>query len=179
MKNQKAKLRDELHEARSKIKSMDEEIRQLKAEISPLAPPADLTNYETIRMGELHQLLKAQLLTEDAAHPTNIYLLDHPYKLFPKEDIRRFLDWSKVDGLKHVEHFFDCEDSSRRLLGEISMPGWAQGAFGKAFTAYHVFNVFVDADKELYIIEPQTDQMWKLEEIKHNLLYFPMWVVII
>ena len=198
MKNQKASLKDELHKAQSKIeslklrvgelqdqldnirdsraddkrliKSLEEEIEKLREQIEmPLAPPSDIDTYEVISFTDMHSLIREKL-----GNRGHIYLSDGEFALFPKREIKRFLEWSKTDELKYVKTFFDCEQFSDVVHGEMSLPGWARAAFGIAWSVKHAFNVFVDADKELWVIEPQTDNMMRIGDVEDNDFYFPL-----
>lgn len=91
-----------------------------------------------------------------------LYLSDRQYKLVAKSEIKRFLAQDKTDLLNYVSEYFDCDDFAYRLMGQFSMPGWAELAFGIAwgnFPKPHAINLFVDGNKKVWFIEPQNDEI--------------------
>ena len=52
-------------------------------------------------------------------------------------------------------------------------------AFGIVWTKTHAFNIFIDNNKKIWIIEPQTDQIFSLDEVKENIKYYPFELVLI
>ena len=59
----------------------------------------------------------------------------------------------------------DCDDFSYRLMGQFSIRGWSQLCLGIVWTHTHALNCFVDENKKLWFIEPQTDKIQEgLEE---------------
>jgi len=107
-----------------------------------------------ITMGALYTLLRQK------APEGQIFLSDREYKLCHINDITAFLVHSVVDRGKYVADRFDCDDFSFRLMGEFSVPGWAELAFGIVWTNKHAFNCFVNEDKRLQFVEPQNDKVY-------------------
>lgn len=123
---------------------------------------------------ELYKLLKA--LPSPFLKNIAIYLVDRKYQLVEKREMERFLALDKTDLFDYVPEYFDCDDSSFRLMGQVSVPEWAGIAFGIAFSNVHAFNLFIGADKICYLIEPQSDEIWEISEIpkKHKKFYLPI-----
>jgi len=71
----------------------------------------------------------------------------------------------------YAEDEYDCDDFAYRLMGQLSVPGWADIAFGVAWSPTHAFNVYCDG-KVLYYIEPQTDLLRPFVKVESN--YYPL-----
>lgn len=114
-----------------------------------------------IEYKELHKLLKKGL-----GRKAHIYLVDAKYQLIEKSEMERFLKEDKTDLLTYVPEYFDCDDFSFRLMGQFSTPGWGGIAFGISFSKVHAFNIFVDAQKKIWILEPQSNNVGSVDDIK-------------
>ncbi|MDD4247502.1 MAG: lectin MOA-related protein [Methanosarcina sp.] len=78
--------------------------------------------------------------------------------------------YSSVDSRKYVKESFDCDSFSFVLKGEIER--LEQGlAFGlltvKTETCYHMLNFFVAQDLTVYLMEPQSDAIFRLRDTKY------------
>ena len=76
--------------------------------------------------------------------------------------MQEFLKEDKTDLFKYLPEWFDCDDFSFRLMGQLSIPGWSDIAFGIATSTVHAYNCVVASDNGklgVYIIEPQTDDL--------------------
>lgn len=122
--------------------------------------PCPKKNREEISSDDLAELLRKEF-GEDAT----IYLVDWDYHLIDKEEMERFLAEDKTDLAEYVAEYHDCDDFSFRLMGQISVPGWSDLAFGIVFALVpgggHAVNCFVSNEKEVYLIEPQNDEIFK------------------
>ena len=105
----------------------------------------------TIGIGELWELLKARFPTAD------IYLADEVYQLCSPEDIATFLAQDNTNKMGFVDELRDCDDFAYRLMGQLSVPKWSGLAVGICWTENHAFNCFLDNNKKLWFIEPQSD----------------------
>jgi len=107
---------------------------------------------------------------------SNIYLSDLKYKTFPISELKRFLRTDWTDKKKWVREVHDCDEFSFQLMGLINK--WAGAcAFGIAWSPVHAYNIWIDDKKQLWIIEPQTDILYKPTEV--NSPYLPFRLVII
>jgi len=111
------------------------------------------TSTERIEYGDLYALLRAE------APLAELFLSDRSYLLCNKADITRFLVQDKTNKYEYTKEKFDCDDFSYRLLGQFSIPGWADLAFGLVWTDRHAMNCMVTEDGTFYLIEPQTDTL--------------------
>ena len=62
-----------------------------------------------------------------------------------------------------------CDDFSFRLMGQFSIPGWSDIAFGIAVSEVHAYNCVIaenDGDIKAYLIEPQADRIIDPEDVE-------------
>lgn len=109
---------------------------------------------------------------------TCIYLSDPVYNLFNKEDIAPFLANNSVLANRYVPTIQDCENFAVRLWGRFDeySPGFV---FGLAWSGNHAFNIFIDSNKQIWILEPQTNEIISLGDAKKNNMYWPLRLVVI
>ena len=109
-----------------------------------------------------------------------IYLSDTNYSLTSVDEIRKFLYNDRLNYQKYTESH-DCDNFSYQLMGYFSQ--WSYSfCFGIAWSGTHAFNIFIDKDKKLYVIEPQNDAIYTMNEIKKssNLKqYYPFELILI
>jgi hypothetical protein len=127
-----------------------------------------------IESKELHKLLKDKL--SGVFNKLVIYLVDRKYQLIKKAEMIDFLNYDKTDLIKYVPEYHDCDDFSFRLMGQFSIPEWSGIAFGIAFSKVHAFNIFISDKKEIFIIEPQKDLVWRIDEVpkKYKKFFLPI-----
>lgn len=117
---------------------------------------------EKIDSTELRMLLQSEFPR------CQILLTDNEYKVTSFEEYQRFITCDSTDLLVYVSEFFDCDDFALRLHGNITVPGWSDLAFGHMFTltenTAHAVNVFVDIDREVWVVEPQNDHIFRCRE---------------
>ncbi len=83
------------------------------------------------------------------------------YKLVSDEDMAWFLAQDQTNKMGYVPEVRDCDDFSYRLMGQVSVPGWSDLAFGIVWTDAHALNCVILETKEFFFIEPQTDELQK------------------
>jgi len=131
---------------------IEKEIRKLKEKLEQYeVEPPKITS--SIEMSELRDILKK------ACGEPRIYLSDIYYELIPKNEMLRFLNKDLTDLARYTPEYHDCDDYSYRLHGALSIPAWSGIAFGIAWSTTHAYNVFVDDERRVWVIEPQTDRL--------------------
>lgn len=103
------------------------------------------------------------------------WLRDTEYDLPSLDEVRAFVERSKVDEYHFSGEDFDCDDFALQLHAEVKREHhWAFGeAYGdriKGVEERHNLNVFVADDGKVYLLEPQTDEIWRAEKGKDNIL---------
>jgi len=97
-----------------------------------------------------------------------IELSDWKYKTAPFGEYVRFLNYDATDELIYTSEFFDCDDFSVRLHGNITIPYWSALAFGELWVITpdggHAVNLFIDNNFDVWVVEPQTDEIFTMPD---------------
>lgn len=102
----------------------------------------------------------------------NIILLDRKYTLYSRPQVENILEKSLVDKKKFEADFGDCDDYAVQLWGyETGRLG--SGAFGIVFSKEHAFNIFMDKKHRVWLIEPQNDRIFRIDQIPND-MYKPL-----
>uniref|UniRef100_A0A6M3INK4 Agglutinin C-terminal domain-containing protein n=1 Tax=viral metagenome TaxID=1070528 RepID=A0A6M3INK4_9ZZZZ len=140
-------------------------IKELEAQI---AEPQPLEFYETqqpvstqqITFNELYHLLRSFFPNAGINLGENYRFLCH------YDDIAVFLAQDQTNKMDYVSDSreissYDCNVFANRLLGQFSVPGWADLTFGKVWLSVpaHALNIAITEDKNLWYVEPQTDEL--------------------
>jgi hypothetical protein len=103
---------------------------------------------------------------------------DNKYVSYPVEDLIKFLEHDDTDKLEYISETFDCEDFATLLDGKeaewharvASDEFHAGTAFG-ILSIYrgeginlHALNIFIDDKQTVWLVEPQTDSVYRLED---------------
>ena len=128
---------------------------------SKIKPPKTL---DPIDASEILTILRAEL-----GESCRIYLSDFNYKTTTKSELRRFLNSDETDLYTYQSEYFDCDNFSYRLMGNLSIPNWAALPFGILWVGLpngggHALNIFIDKNREVWIVEPQNDRVYKFPE---------------
>ena len=105
-----------------------------------------------------------------------IYLSHFTYKLASWDDIALFLAYDETDEIEYQEDRYMCGSFALRLMGQFSIPGWADLTFGVVETHVHRLNCFIDENGKFYYIEPQTDNRenkllaWQGSKVKYIIM---------
>lgn len=97
---------------------------------------------------------------------TKLYLSDAWYWLCPKEEMVDFLALDTTEQEKYTTEIFDCDDFSFRLMGQIHTKPYSALAFGIGWSKVHAYNIFIDVEGQVWIVEPQTDELIDPKEVK-------------
>lgn len=124
-------------------------------EPEPKPEPILPTSTERIDYTDLYALLRQN------APQAELFLSDKNYLLCNKADIKAFLALDKTNKMGYLPEVMDCDDFSYRLMGQFSIPGWSDLAFGIIWSDKHAMNCFVTEDNIFYLIEPQNDWLQK------------------
>jgi len=90
-----------------------------------------------------------------------VYIPDRHLDLLRKEDVWTFLFIDRTDKKEYAGEEWDCDDFARELYcrakNHFLEKRGLNAAFGLLWTQGHGFNFFVDLDRKVWFIEPQTD----------------------
>jgi hypothetical protein len=112
--------------------------------------------------------------------PLDIVLVDERYYLPPFEDGAGIVRASTQAALQYRDETHDCDDYSRELLGAFGQAAYADGRQREPFAVgmlhcmfadraedgeagAHALNFMLTEDKKLWIIEPQTNELFLLD----------------
>lgn len=107
------------------------------------------------------------------------WLRDTRYDLPSVYDVKDFIEENQVDQHHFSGEEFDCDDFALQLHAEVKRKHhWA---FGEAFAdrikgenILHNLNVFIADDEKVYLLEPQTDEIWEAKKGEDNILIVGM-----
>jgi len=131
---------------------------------------------EPKRLNEITYSELSKLLTKKCR--CQIFLSDEIYGLTSKEEAIKYSNQTTIRFRKWIKEKHDCDEFSFALMGYWNK-GLEQFAFGIAWSKYHAFNIMIDHKKQIWIVEPQNNRFYKLENIKKNKFYWPLRLILI
>lgn len=158
----------------NKVNELDNQIKDLKENVTQLQNNIDLlTKNQTIEQPKSLGTLSYETVNKILSQMTqNYYISDSYFQTTTKDEALKFSAKSNVWAKKWVAENHDCDNFSFALNGY-----WSEGlysfSFGIAWTQLHAFNFFIDNNKQLWIVEPQTNNYMTLETAKKNKNYWP------
>ena len=157
------------------LKELEEEVESLQNKLDILKKlfEGEDVSYEPKKLGEIGIVELRNLITPFCS---DVYLSDKNYSLTSVEEAKRFSISTKVECRKWLKEEHDCDEFSFALMGYWN-DGLKQFCFGIAWSNVHAFNIMVDNEKQIWIIEPQSNKFIKIEDIKYP--YSPLKVVMI
>jgi len=103
-------------------------------------------------------------LREALGDDCSLMLVDNSYYSISKADMHAWLETDPTNEGKYVPEYHDCDDFAFRLKGAVSGPGMSKYAIAWACSEVHAYNLFISPDRQVYLIEPQTDQIIPVEK---------------
>lgn len=160
-----------------KCKEKDADIAELKLDNAALQKSLKANDnvpepkrLDIIIGGSLRKLL--------APYTKSLHLSDNVYGLTSQRNAKNFSIQTKVAANKWLSEKHDCDEFSFALMGYWNR-GLSQFAFGIAWTNAHAFNIMVDNNKQIWIVEPQTNKFTKIEDMQNNTSYSPIEIILI
>jgi len=121
-----------------------------------ISPPQDLEN---IDFNEVNTLLTAEFPN------ATLLLSDYMYKTTTLAEFDRFIKNDVTNNNIYVSEYYDCDDFSYSIMGHLSNQDWGCLTFGILWTSTpgggHAVNCFIDKDRNVWILEPQDDSIFK------------------
>jgi len=150
-------------------------LMELNNRIESLQKTPESTFKEPEKLGEISIFELADLFKP---YCSNVNMSDRTYSLTSVPEAKRFSAETRVAARKWINEQHDCDEFSSALNGYWN-DGLKQFAFGIAWSKPHAFNIMVDEQKQIWIVEPMTNKFTKIEDMKDNVLYFPLILILI
>ena len=114
-----------------------------------------------ISNSEVKELLKKYCFVE------NIRISDRFFTLCDKSNAEKIFGLSPIKFRKYQAEIYDCDDFSFSFMGLYRwvIPNFAVGII---WTKTHAYNFFIDSDKKLWGIEPQSNKIFEVTDKKEN-----------
>jgi len=90
-----------------------------------------------------------------------VHVPDKHMDLPTDSDMKRWLAYDKTDKIPYETEVWDCDDSARNCWNNIRNMALKEGkniAFGIVWTQAHALNIYVNNNRQVIFIEPQTDK---------------------
>jgi len=157
----------ELAHARKRIKELEATVVELEAGSKEFYELYQPTSTKQVTYKELLALLRSFF-----PHVAGSINLGESYRyLCAYDDISVFLAQDQTNKMQYVSDqkeisSYDCNVFANRLLGQFSVPGWADLTFGKVWLTVpsHALNCMVAEDGKFWYVEPQTDELLDLNK---------------
>lgn len=121
--------------------------------------PIECRSYGTISLNEAYMLIR------NATNCSNINLSDEYFQLTTIGEAKEFSKATKVQYRTWTKEDHDCDNFSFALMGYWS-DELKSFAFGIAWSETHAFNIMIDKDKQVWIVEPQTNKYITMTDAK-------------
>ncbi len=97
--------------------------------------------------------------------PVKVYVIDEKYNLTNIKNIQKFLLKDLTNYKNYSAEKSDCDDFAIKLWARFKElhPNFA---LGFAISNSHAFNIFIDDQLKIWIIEPQTDRVFEYKNVK-------------
>ena len=123
-------------------------------------------------MGKVN-ISEIKTLLQNNLQCSNVYISDVNLDTTTWQEAKKFSEETMVTASKYMLESHDCDNFSFALMGY-----WSEGlksfAFGIAWSTKHAFNIMIDYRKNVFIIEPQTNEYLTISQAKSRGLYFPI-----
>ena len=153
----------------------DEHILGIRIRIAPVEPTV-----VSIGPGEMDALELATVLRHNfLGDSLDVILTDRSYHLVEPDELALFLEEDGTEARVYYVERNDCDDYATILLGNVRQYEYTHNynrswAFGMAFgplksdaSQHHAFNVVVDSNKQVHLLEPQTDAVYPPNEYEY------------
>lgn len=115
--------------------------------------------YKKCKVDKIQKALEEQLDKD-----IETLLMDRKFWTTSLDNIDEVLELDNTDKLEYISERFDCNGFAFKLMGHFCSPELGGIPFGVLLTktpdgGYHAMNVFVDKELDVYIVEPQTDEI--------------------
>lgn len=129
-----------------------------------------------IKASELRQIVATQIGPYTGT-VFSLYVADGDYYCPPVDDVEDVIHEAKVDQDDYIAEAHDCDDFARLLVAAFIKDAYREGlrrpayCFGLIFTNGHAFNWFVDSNKNIQLVEPQTGSVFGMENLDEAVVF--------
>ena len=114
----------------------------------------------------------------------NIWLpLDGKFAITTLEDMRKIIEWDWTDVKRYISEVFDCEDFAMYFKSRVALAfGINSVAYVLDYSSAHSYNLLVikeNAELKVYVYEPQTDEIFEINERDRRFYALEFYVVLI
>jgi len=155
--------RDTIDNLRNKIKALETSRKAISKGDRFLVSPIHYDNPIPIEYSEIDDIVGVKRLT----------LLDtHSYGIDMKDVMRILKENPEIADMNYIANDLDCDDFAIALYGLFNQQTLGRFCFGLARSKGHAFNFFIDRQKKLWIVEPQSGRiMSPAESMSQSLDY--------
>lgn len=117
----------------------------------------------TIDHLELHKII-------DGVFPgvRNLRMMDKQSQTINSKEVLSLLINTKIIKQDYVIQKYDCDDYAFALKGFFSQKGLSNSTFGIMISRTHAYNFFLDEEKQLWIMEPQSSKVFLAKDYLKN-----------
>jgi hypothetical protein len=89
-----------------------------------------------------------------------LFIADYNMYGIDKKDVEKVMSiHPEIADSKYIKEAYDCDDFASAMFGVFNQRGLGRFAFGYALSKSHAFNIFVDRECKLWVVEPQTNRI--------------------
>lgn len=133
----------------------------------PNEPYPQQESIDRIASSDIVRLFDKPIEGDAIVKVNDLHITDRTFKLVDIDHMRGFLDENPVSDRKYVKERHDCDDFAYILQGDVTR--WDSDlAFGiihgrDANGNSHAWNICIGIDRKIWFIEPQDDNVWRVE----------------
>lgn len=149
-----------LNECQGKVEELQEENEKLQKELNRWQPSFKVKAKAT----------KDRQFIKDALKPLTdrgmVWLpLDGKYYIGSLADTKKIVNWDTVNTKKYRKTRFDCENFAFWIKARFDFAfGLNYMALVIDYSGKHSYNLFTASNGKVYLLEPQNDKIWSLED---------------
>jgi len=106
----------------------------------------------------------------DLSSELQVFILDKTKQYCTKKDMQEYLKSNLVSMGIYKDEKYDCDDFALHLWDKVRTD-YPLLAFGFVLSSKHAFNIFIDNETNIWIIEPQDDKLMTVSESQKKDLY--------
>lgn len=98
----------------------------------------------------------------------NIRISDNYFTVTDEGTMTKLIKLSPIKFRKYQKEIYDCDDFSFTFMGlyRLIIPNFAVGII---WSRTHAYNFFIDSDKQVWGIEPQSNKVFKITDKKEDI----------